>query len=78
MVERVRIETPQPCPPLLLVKYLSKLIKALPSFDRVSVGFPGVVRDGIVLTAPNLTMQNGLISLWQRRWKRNGENRSAF
>jgi polyphosphate glucokinase len=54
MVERVRVETPQPCPPLLLVKYLSKLIKALPSFDRVSVGFPGVVRDGIVLTAPNL------------------------
>ncbi len=54
MVERVRVETPQPCPPLLLVKCLVKLVKSLPPFDRVSVGFPGVVRDGIVLTAPNL------------------------
>ncbi len=54
MVERVRIETPQPCPPQLLVKSLAKLVKSLPTFDRVSVGFPGVVRDGIVLTAPNL------------------------
>jgi hypothetical protein len=30
------------------------LIKPLGSFDRVSVGFPGVVRAGHVMTAPNL------------------------
>src|SRR5437879_5004664 len=28
--------------------------KELGHFDRVSVGFPGAVRDGRVLTAPNL------------------------
>jgi polyphosphate glucokinase len=54
LVERLRVETPQPCPPHLLVKCLAKMAKTLPSFERVSVGFPGVVRDGVVLTAPNL------------------------
>ncbi len=57
LVERLRVETPHPCPPPLLIKSLSKLVKNLPSFDRVSVGFPGVVRDGVVLTAPNLDNQ---------------------
>jgi hypothetical protein len=28
------------------------MIAPLPAFDRVSVGFPGVVRDGVVVTAP--------------------------
>ncbi len=58
LVERVRVETPQPCPPQLLIKCLLKLVKSLPAFDQVSVGFPGVVRDGIVLTAPNLNDGN--------------------
>src|SRR5439155_15374288 len=31
-----------------------ELAKAHGSFDRVSVGFPGVVRRGITLNAPNL------------------------
>lgn len=35
-------------------KALVNLVKPLGRFDRVSVGFPGVVRDGVVLTAPNL------------------------
>ena len=29
-------------------------MKPLPAFDRISIAFPGVVRDGKVLTAPNL------------------------
>jgi polyphosphate glucokinase len=33
---------------------LLELIQPLGAFDRVSVGFPGVVRAGQVLTAPNL------------------------
>ncbi len=52
-VERVRVETPYPCSPKVMVETLSQLIKPLPAFDRVSVGFPGVVRDGLIITAPH-------------------------
>lgn len=47
--ERVRIETPYPCPPDVLVKNLLDLgAQTGASFNRVSVGFPGLVRDGKV------------------------------
>lgn len=52
--ERVRVKTPHPIDPSLLVETLVKLVKPLPVFDRVSVGFPGVVRGGVIRTAPNL------------------------
>jgi polyphosphate glucokinase len=54
LTERVRIETPQPCPPPVLLTKFKELIKQLPEFDRVSVGFPGVVRKGITLGCKNL------------------------
>lgn len=52
--ERVRIETPDPCPPEVILLALAKLVAQLPPFDRVSVGFPGVVRKGKILLAVNL------------------------
>ncbi len=52
--ERVRIKTPRPCPPRVLVRSLVELVAELPESERVSVGFPGYVRRGRVLTAPNL------------------------
>jgi len=51
--DRVRVETPYPCTPPVMVEALSQLIKPLPAFDRVSVGFPGVVREGKIVTAPH-------------------------
>ncbi|MBI3456779.1 MAG: ROK family protein [Candidatus Rokubacteria bacterium] len=54
LVDRVRVETPVGSPPDGIVEALAKLVEPLPAFDRVSVGFPGVVRVGKVLTAPNL------------------------
>jgi polyphosphate glucokinase len=33
---------------------LTAMVRPMGSFERISIGFPGVVRDGIVLTAPNL------------------------
>ncbi len=54
IADRVRVETPQPSPPQAIVPALVALAKQLPAFDRVSMGFPGVVRNGRVLTAPNL------------------------
>ncbi len=52
--ERVRVDTPHPSPPNVLVEALVKLVASLPHYDRVSVGFPGVVRKGKIITAPNL------------------------
>ena len=49
-----RIDTPKPSDPAAVVSELLKLVGKLGSYDRISVGFPGVVRHGHVLTAPNL------------------------
>jgi polyphosphate glucokinase len=53
IVDRVKVDTPYPCPPKVMVEALMGLVLPLPSFDRVSVGFPGVVREGIIVTAPH-------------------------
>ena len=52
--ERVRIPTPQPSTPRAVLAGIAELTKGLESFDRVSVGFPGVIQQGQVKTAPNL------------------------
>jgi polyphosphate glucokinase len=49
-----RVNTPHPCPPELALATLLPALDKLGRFDRISVGFPGVVRRGMVLTAPNL------------------------
>jgi polyphosphate glucokinase len=53
-VDRVRVTTPVGAKPDKIVATLAELVEPLPPFDRISVGFPGVVRKGTVLTAPNL------------------------
>jgi polyphosphate glucokinase len=52
--ERLRVKTPHHCTPKRMVHALKGLVKPLKSFDRVTIGFPGYVRDGIVFTAPHL------------------------
>lgn len=54
LTDRVRVDTPVGSPPAGIVEALARLVAPLGLFDRVSVGFPGVVRNGRVLTAPNL------------------------
>jgi polyphosphate glucokinase len=54
LTERVRIDTPSPCPPAVLLAALGRLVAPLPAYDRISVGFPGVIRKGRTLTAHNL------------------------
>ncbi|HVC19906.1 MAG TPA: ROK family protein [Vicinamibacterales bacterium] len=51
---RVRVKTPDPCPPDVLLGQLADLVRPLSPFQCVAVGFPGMVRDGRVITAPNL------------------------
>jgi polyphosphate glucokinase len=53
MVKRVRVATPEPRRPAVLLRTLARLADQLPAFDRISIGFPGVVRDGCIVTAPH-------------------------
>jgi polyphosphate glucokinase len=55
LTERVRVETPYPCPPEKLVSSLIDLTQDLGHRDRVSVGFPGLVRNGRVRNIPSLS-----------------------
>ena len=51
--DRQRLKTPQPAKPKKVIDTIFTLAKSQ-EFDRVSVGFPGVVQNGIVKTAVNL------------------------
>lgn len=53
--ERSRVETPSPAKPEPVIDAIATLATGQGAFDRVSVGFPGVVRDGVTKTAVNLT-----------------------
>jgi polyphosphate glucokinase len=67
LVDRVRTKNPYPCPPRVLIRELDRLTHELPRWDRVSVGFPGFVRAGRVLTAPNLSTKRGPGSAMSRK-----------
>ncbi len=49
-----RVPTPAPAAPDAVIASLKALAQSLPPFGRISAGFPGVVRAGVILTAPNL------------------------
>jgi polyphosphate glucokinase len=55
-----KIPTPYPASPESVLNAIKTLVKAFPPHDRISVGFPGYVKDGVVKTAPNLDS-----SLWK-------------
>ena len=52
--ERARVSTPQPAKPDAVLAAIAELSKNQGDFNRVSVGFPGVVRGGVTKTAVNL------------------------
>jgi polyphosphate glucokinase len=54
LTENNRVDTPHPCPPKVLVKALVELSVDFTNYDHVAIGFPGFVRSGVVVTAPNL------------------------
>ena len=51
---RRRVSTPRPARPVPVLRAIIKLAKKHSDFDRVSVGFPGVIRKGVTETAVNL------------------------
>lgn len=54
LTERNRMDTPQPAKPEPVIKAIVEIAASKGNFDRVSVGFPGVVRKGVIGTAVNL------------------------
>ena len=54
ITQRSRVETPDSAKPDPILKEIVSLAAAQGEFDRVSVGFPGVVMDGTIKTAANL------------------------
>jgi polyphosphate glucokinase len=54
VTDRARMLTPAKATPKKVLTIVEKLAAMQGEFDRVSVGFPGVVKDGVVYTAANL------------------------
>lgn len=54
LTDYIKEATPQPATPENVIATIKSLIKDIPSFDKISVGFPGYVKDGVIYTAPNL------------------------
>ncbi|HUO04459.1 MAG TPA: ROK family protein [Candidatus Binataceae bacterium] len=54
ITDRNRIQTPGNAMPKKVVAIIVKLAAVAGKFDRVSVGFPGVIKNGVVYSAPNL------------------------
>ena len=54
LAKRHRELTPKPSTPDAVLAVISTMVAAQEPFDRVSAGFPGVVRHGVVETALNL------------------------
>ena len=53
-----RVDTPKAAKPADVLSTITELVKGLPEYEKISVGFPGYVRNGIVYTAPNLGNPN--------------------
>lgn len=73
LADRVRLATPYPCSPEMMVDTLVALVAPLPKADRASAGFPGVVRNGLVLTAPHFITSTGpgsaVVPELQEKWR---------
>ena len=71
--DRQRVETPAVPTPKAVLAALDELIKPLAKFDRVSVGFPGVIKKGVTYTAVNLHpewMNFRFQDELEKRWKK--------
>ena len=54
VTERTRCETPRPAVPAGILKAIESQLGQHGDFDRISIGFPGVVIDGVTINAANL------------------------
>src|SRR5215469_14832643 len=57
--ERVKLRTTWPMTPQRLVEEVARLVVRLPRADRLALGFPGPVVDGVVVDGANLERRAG-------------------
>jgi polyphosphate glucokinase len=70
--DRLRVPTPEPATPERILAALEDMRKQTPACDRASVGFPGVIKHGVTLTAVNLHPKwDGFLlqAILEKRWK---------
>jgi polyphosphate glucokinase len=53
LVKRVRVKTPKRRKPKTIVKLLADMALPMGKFDCVTIGFPGMVKNGKVISAPH-------------------------
>ncbi len=74
LAKRVRIKTPKHRKPRDIVKALAELAEPLGAFDHVTIGFPGMVKNGRVISAPHFGTEDwtgfDLASAMRKQWKR--------
>jgi len=51
--QAVSVPTPYPLSPKLLMETFADIAKQLPKYDRITVGFPGMVRHGVIVYTPH-------------------------
>ena len=49
-----RLTTPEPATPGKVMDVIKQLANKFADYDKIAVGFPGFIKNGIVKTAPNL------------------------
>ena len=55
----VLVPTPYPLPTSLFVQTIADLASQLPQADRATVGLPGMIRHGVVVTTPHYVTKSG-------------------
>jgi len=74
IAKRVRIKTPKERKPRQIVAALAALVAPLGRFDHVTIGFPGVVKDGKVVSAPHFGTEDwkgfALAAVMQKKFKK--------
>ncbi len=58
VVPYLKLPTPQPANPAAVLQTITELTKNMQGFTHISIGFPGLVKNNVVMTAPNLDAAN--------------------
>lgn len=59
IAERIRVRTPYPLPPSRFIGVLGEIARRLPPADRATVGMPGMIRHGVVISTPHYITKRG-------------------
>lgn len=85
IADRVRVPTPYPLPPERFVSVLQGIADKMPHFDRVTIGMPGMIRNGVVVRTPHYptvagpytAKDPGLVEAW-KNWNAQSVLSAAF